>query len=819
MDHPRPILRILLWCSVVLLSSSSLPAQDNLVANPGFEALADNGFFADWANGEFGKVGKTLFVEKEGAPNGKLCLRMVGTPTTWTTCAGKNIPVKPDTTYWITWRFKARQPSSSRTYLFLQTNLAQRVFHHTDRVGDVDWTFNIAKYYTRPGETSLHPVLTMQTSTDPPGTAWWDDVGVWQKLPPDLEAVYRKDHPWDDVTVSTARRLAQTDGCVVWCDRPEARIYPNHPIPSDLPAAEAISLVAPGGGHDVCQLIVTPTREMEPVSLRFSQATGPGEMPASSLSYRVLRCVPVKEVRDKSFPLGPTPDPLMEPAAPEPVRPGEGAIFWIEWAPPPGGKAGEYTAQVSVLSGGKPVAAVPLSLRCWGFDLPEVSHYRSMVLFSTSSIKRFYPSLPEDEANGLAWDILSRHRLSGFNLAAWPKPTLKDGRLELDWTRFDKVLDAAKRYRATAITLGPMFGGGCSEGWKPRFKFVGFTPLADAGFDAVYADFNRLMAERVRQAGLLDKAYVYPYDEPEPDYMDKIALLCDLIHQGAPDLKCLMTVNPAAATPLWGKVKAWISPYSVRPDVLEGRSAAGDEVWIYNMIAAIESPPLDHRLFMWRALRVRAEGGLLWNCCWWNKINPWENPTAAAVPTGRKGEYLYGYQAGQASLFYPDPAEKGPLVPALRLVLIRQGVEDFDVFSELVAAWGRNLSRLSDKAKKEDAIAKARAAFIVPIMLDATTTTTCPARAEAVRRIIGGELEVAGQGPFVIAWPTRATGRTAVTGYAELGARLTLNDKPVPLDAHGGFTVPIGDEELAAGLRWSAQKDSASKTWQWAPLQ
>ena len=169
--------------------------------------------------------------------------------------------------------------------------------------------------------------------------------------------------------------------------------------------------------------------------------------------------------------------------------------------------------------------------------------------------------------------------------------------------------------------------------------------------------------------------------------MDKIARLCDLIHQGAPDLKCLMTVNPTLAKPLWGKVQAWISPSSACAEALDQRRAAGDEIWIYNMTAAIENTPLDHRLYMWRVLQANARGGLLWNSCWWNKINPWENPTAAPVPVGRQRERLYRYQAGQASLFYPDPAGKGPLIPSLRLVLIRQGIEDFDMLTQLILSW------------------------------------------------------------------------------------------------------------------------------------
>jgi len=794
-------------------------AQGNLLANPSFEQLDEQGFFADWGRGEFGKVGKTAFVETDGAHEGKHCLRLVGTPNTWTTCAATNLAVKPETSYWVTWWFKAEQPLSSRTYLFLQTNLAQRVFPQTDRRGALGWALCLAQYRTQPGETSLHPVLTMQTSQDEVGISWWDEVGVWEKLPPALEALYRRDHPWDDVSSRTAQRLAQTDPCVVWGDRPEVRVYPQTPVPHDATETAAISLTAPGNGHDVFQLVVTPTRELAPVSLQFSPATGPGTMPTSALTCRVARCVPVQEVRDKSFPLGPTPDPLVEATEPEPVAPGKSALFWIEWAPPAGSKPGEYKSSVTVLSDRKDIATVPLRLRRWGFDLPAVPHYRSMVLVSASLIRQYYPGMSEEGAYRLAWDALSQHRLSGFNVALWPTPSLKDGKLEVDWTRFDRIIAAAKEYRATALTLGPMFGGGCGEGWKPRLKFVGFEALADPGFDAPYVELNRQVAERLRRAGLLDKAYVYPYDEPESDYMDKIARLCDLIHQGAPDLKTLMTTDPATGKPLWGKVTAWIIPSSsLQPDLIAERRKAGDEVWVYNMTAAIEASPLAHRLYMWRALRVDAAGGLLWNSCWWNKINPWENPTSAPVAVGRDGKGLYHYQAGQASLFYPALDGKGPLVPALRLLLIRQGVEDFDTLTELTAAWRRALSKLSATAKGTDLVAKARAAYIAPVMLDLTTSTTSVARVEAIREIVGNELEAATTAPAVIAYPIRADANLAVAGYAEAGTKVTVNGKPVPVDGAGRFQLRVTEQQLAAGLRWQAVKGAAKKTWAWCGL-
>jgi hypothetical protein len=213
---------------------------------------------------------------------------------------------------------------------------------------------------------------------------------------------------------------------------------------------------------------------------------------------------------------------------------------------------------------------------------------------------------------------------------------------------------------------------------------------------------------------------------------------------------------------------------------------------------------------------VDAAGGLLWNATWWNKINPWENPTSAAYPVGRQGERLYYYQAGQASLFYPNPDGKGPLIPALRLLLIRQGVEDFDLLSDLVAAWKRALPHLAANAK--DAVAKARVAFIAPIMLSLTTPTSSHARVEAVRLILGNEREVAETRPVVIAYPMRVNGKLGIAGVAEVGAQLALDGKPISLSADGRFEMPITEAQLAAGLRWETVKGRTRKTWEWAGL-
>ena len=64
-------------------------ARENLVANPAFEVVGENGFFSGWRGGPYGKIGKTLFAESTGAHAGQRCLRVVGIPNTFSTCAAK----------------------------------------------------------------------------------------------------------------------------------------------------------------------------------------------------------------------------------------------------------------------------------------------------------------------------------------------------------------------------------------------------------------------------------------------------------------------------------------------------------------------------------------------------------------------------------------------------------------------------------------------------------------------------------------------------------------------------------------------------------
>jgi hypothetical protein len=157
------------------------------------------------------------------------------------------------------------------------------------------------------------------------------------------------------------------------------------------------------------------------------------------------------------------------------------------------------------------------------------------------------------------------------------------------------------------------------------------------------------------------------------------------------------------------------------------------------------------------------------------------------------------------------------LVPALRLSVIRQGVEDFDVIELLAAAW-RKAERFLPVEAGRDVAAQARQALLDPVMFSPMSGTTSPDRVEAIRLLAGNELEVAEVRPAVIVFPRRVGSRMGVAGRVEAGTRMTINVRPVAIGPDGRFELPLTNDELAAGVRWTAEQPGRRKQWQWPGL-
>ena len=90
----------------------------------------------------------------------------------------------------------------------------------------------------------------------------------------------------------------------------------------------------------------------------------------------------------------------------------------------------------------------------------------------------------------------------------------------------------------------------------------------------------------------------------------------------------------------------------------------------------IDNPALQHRLAMWMSYRFGAHGVFIWagNREWDKMATIWQDATVR-VPRPYKFPYG-GTHNGNGNLVYPPPTKDGPVVPSIRLKVLRDGVED-----------------------------------------------------------------------------------------------------------------------------------------------
>ena len=103
--------------------------------------------------------------------------------------------------------------------------------------------------------------------------------------------------------------------------------------------------------------------------------------------------------------------------------------------------------------------------------------------------------------------------------------------------------------------------------------------------------------------------------------------------------------------------------------LLDEQHALGNKVWWYNGYKSprpgmrIAARAVDHRAIGWMSYKYGIDGYLIWTVNRWT-ANPWEVPNSGTSP------------AGNAFLLYPNP--DGTSSPSLRIVMLRDGFEDYE---------------------------------------------------------------------------------------------------------------------------------------------
>jgi hypothetical protein len=134
-------------------------------------------------------------------------------------------------------------------------------------------------------------------------------------------------------------------------------------------------------------------------------------------------------------------------------------------------------------------------------------------------------------------------------------------------------------------------------------------------------------------------------------------------------------------------------------DAIRAGQKAGEECWWYVCCSPtkpfanvfIDYPGIDQRLLGWMTYRYGIQGFLYWGVDWWM----WNSPPLSQYVRDDYARWGTTYPGGDGSLLYPAGEGELPL-PSLRLALLRDGFEDYDLFTEvcaLAARGGRGAAR------------------------------------------------------------------------------------------------------------------------------
>ena len=368
------------------------------------------------------------------------------------------------------------------------------------------------------------------------------------------------------------------------------------------------------------------------------------------------------------------PDPLL-PAAPFRVRAGSTQGLWLTVLADPDAEPGTYRGEVKVLQGGKPRAAVRVSVRVRGFALPRTFSRDVSLSVMDTFTRALYPDDFKSRKRE-SWDIMLDHRLSPDDISRFTLPDLED----LEYAKGRGM----NRFNVLNIVPEP----------KDPKTLIVYTTTKDVLFsDWFYPSFRDRVVPFVaelRKRGLAGMAYLYGFDEQEREYFPAIEAFWRRLQRDVPGIPLMSTskayrdfAKNMSGPPPGYDAGDWFCPLTSdwSPKATEALRAKGKKVWWYTCLApnepyanfaGLESPFVDGRILVgWQTHQARADGYLFWVVNYWNNCRNKLDESDTYFPnwSSNIGNEVHG----DGILLYPG--RKGVL-PSIRLANVRDGVED-----------------------------------------------------------------------------------------------------------------------------------------------
>ncbi len=497
----------------------------------------------------------------------------------------------------------------------------------------------------------------------------------------------------------------------------------------------AIKLSAARGEWESAQLVVLgldkPVKVAEVSAGPLVSADGKTKISGDDVRVWRLDYVKTRQPAYAVDYVGWWPDPLL-PFSPVDVQAGELQPLWLDFHVPTGTPAGLYRGQAWVRAADGTKAAWPIQLNVWDIDLPWPSRLKT------------------------AFSVLTRADASGWY--GWDGLPPKSYRMKLYQLLFDHRLNPMSLYTNEMWPLRE------DMEWCVKHGLNAFNIRTVNGTDPETLGYVKDQADWLRPKGWLPKAYVYGFDEVGPDGYEALRQAYGAVKQEVPDLRRACTVVPNDA--LKGFVDIWV-PLTAAYDhaKAEERRKAGDEVWWYICCGPshpyanwfIDYPATDARVLFWQTYKYHVTGFLYYEIAMWRtnllsgpssdptQIPPEDEAVRRAIGEGKRwpdvpwNTFTFANFNGDGLLIYPGPGQT-PL-PSMRLEVIRDGIEDYDLLTVL-AEWRQKVMTGPKREAYRALIGKASELLAVrpKVVRDMTHFTSKPDAILAERNEVAGTI-------------------------------------------------------------------------------
>lgn len=479
---------------------------------------------------------------------------------------------------------------------------------------------------------------------------------------------------------------ADTGAVVVLPTSAMERVYP-HDLP--LPATANLELKLARNDKGGAQIVVLPLMEScDDVQVTVSDLV---DAAGNQLSKECFSADPVGFLKVEAYSrhrygyLGWTPDPILSILPAVDVEAGTAQSFFLDCRTPADQPAGFYHGVITVESGEQLLSELLLSVQIYDFAMPD----RALL---PMTIATTYPRKPHSEENLSAEEILdAKRRVANF---------LADYQISLDhlYKESPNELELLKELKARNL-----LGGIC-------IRYIQAAPEEAEAKTQYLIDAIRPHYETLKEAGLLEHAYLYGFDELPESYFEVFEYVASSLHREFPELKIMTTAyDYSLGTASCLKSVDWWCPLTpkYKPELVAQARAAGDQVWWYTSCdpsapfagMQLEDQPLESRVLMGAmTAKYRPDGFLFYETAYWC-----ENQEITDGPYLQWNPHAFQNYHADGAWFYP--AADGSLLPSLRLENFRAGLRDYTMFTLL--------RLMTERLEQDSALRTAHAEWLV----------------------------------------------------------------------------------------------------------